>query len=178
MLVYRAGGMTRRTLKQVMHRLLVGTLPPDRVDAVAQSFADRFAAHHIYDGARARIAADRAAGYRIVVATAAHRYYSARIAAALGIDDVVATEAAVDARGRVTSGIAGANCYGPDKLAMIELWMAQQRIDRADAHVRFYSDHATDEPTLAWADEAFAVNPHPPLRRLAAERGWPILDWR
>ena len=178
MLTYRAGLIERRTLKQVMHRLLVGTIPPEKVDAVAGSFADRFAERHIYDEARARIADDRADGYRIVVATAAHRYYSAKIAATLGIDDVIATEAASDPRGRVTSRIRGANCYGPDKLAMIEGWMAREGIARADAHIRFYSDHATDEPTLAWADEPFAVNPHARLQKLASERGWPILDWR
>lgn len=177
MLTYRAGLIERRTLKQFMHRLLVGTLAPDQSAAVAQAFADSFA-RHIRRGARAQIAADRAAGYRIVVASAAHRFYASRIAAALGIDDVIATEAKVDRQGRVTHRIAGANCYGADKLAMIEAWMACQGIARADTHVRFYSDHATDEPTFVWADEAVAVNPHAKLRTLAAARGWPIVDWR
>ena len=84
----------------------------------------------------------------------------------------------IDAAGRVTSRIAGPNCYGADKLAMIEAWMAAQGIAREDAHVRFYSDHATDAPTFEWADEGMAVNPHAKLRTLAADRGWPILDWR
>lgn len=177
MLTYRAGLIERRTLKQLMHRLLVGTLSPDDSAAVAQSFADSFA-RRVYDAARARIAADRAEGYRIVVATAAHRFYAARIAAALGVDDIVATEAALDARGHVTHRITGANCYGADKLAMIREWMAREGIDRADAHIRFYSDHATDAPTFDWADEPIAVNPHAPLRAMATARGWPILDWR
>lgn len=177
MLAYRAGGMSRRSLKQIMHRLLVGPLPRAEVDTLAQSFADGFA-RHVYADARARIAADRAEGYRIVIATAAHRYYAERLAAALGIDDVVATEATVDARGRVTSQIAGANCYGADKLAMIAAWMAAEGIARDRARVRFYSDHVTDAPTFEWADEAIAVNPHAKLRTLATERGWPILEWR
>ncbi|MES2337335.1 MAG: HAD-IB family hydrolase [Pseudomonadota bacterium] len=178
MLAYRVGRIDRRTLKQGMHRLLVGPLPPDQAAAVAQSFADRFVVRHIYPAARQRIAADRAAGYRIVIATAAHRFYASRIAAALGIDDVVATEAAIDAHGRVSSRITGANCYGPDKLAMIQAWMAGEGLARDTTHVRFYSDHATDAPTFDWADEAIAVNPHARLRRLAAARGWPILEWR
>jgi HAD superfamily hydrolase (TIGR01490 family) len=178
MLGYRAGLMTRARLKQVMHALLIGPLSADEAQRVAQNFADRFAARHIYDAARARIAADRAAGYRVVIATAAHRFYAQRIAAALSVSDVVATEARVAPDGRILPGIAGANCYGADKLAMIERWMADAGIARDDAHIRFYSDHATDAPTLDWADEAFAVNPHARLRALAAERGWPILDWR
>ena len=39
------------------------------------------------------IAADRAAGYRLVMATASHGYYAAGIARRLGFDDVIATQA-------------------------------------------------------------------------------------
>ncbi len=177
MLTYRAGLIERRTLKQLMHRLLVGTLSRDAAAAVAQSFADSFA-RHIRRGAKAQIAADRAEGYRIVVASAAHRFYAERIAAALGIADVIATESVVGPDGAITAAIDGANCYGADKLAMIERWLARQGIDRGDAHIRFYSDHATDAPTFDWADDAIAVNPHAKLARLAAARGWPIVDWR
>ena len=177
MLTYRAGAIQRRTLKQIMHRLLVGPLPRAEVDRVAQAFADGFA-KHVYDDARAQIAADRADGYRVVIATAAHRYYAEKIAAGLGIDDVVATDAASDAQGRVTSRIFGPNCYGADKLAMVQVWMAEQGIEREQAHVRFYSDHVTDAPTFEWSDEPVAVNPHAKLRMLAAERGWPIRNWR
>ncbi len=61
---------------------------------------------------------------------------------------------------------------------MIEAWMQSAGIARGDAHVRAYSDHVSDAPLLEWADEPFAVNAHGPLRGLAAERGWPLLDWR
>jgi phosphoserine phosphatase len=61
---------------------------------------------------------------------------------------------------------------------MIEAWMAREGIARTDAHVRFYSDHVSDAPTLDWADEAFAVNPHAPLFALATEKGWDVLRWR
>jgi phosphoserine phosphatase len=44
-------------------------------------------------------------------------------------------------------------------------------------HVRFYSDHVSDAPTFAWADEPVAVNAHGPLRALARARGWRIEDW-
>lgn len=178
MLAYRAGLMSRAALKRRMHALLVGPMPAADLERLTRSFADRFVARHIHDAARDRIAADRAEGYRVVVATAAHRFYAAKIAGALRIDDVVATEARIAADGTVLPGISGANCYGEDKLAMIRAWMTREGIDRADAHIRFYSDHATDAPTLEWADEAIAVNPNPRLLELAGVRGWPILVWR
>jgi phosphoserine phosphatase len=60
---------------------------------------------------------------------------------------------------------------------MIKAWMAAEAIDRSQAHIRAYSDHVSDAPMLEFADEAFASNPHPPLAKLAAERGWTRVDW-
>ena len=169
----------RAGLKQFSQRLLLGgALSADEMARVAQAFAGHEAAHGVLQGARAQIAADRAAGYRLVMATASHGYYAAAIGRLLGFDDVIATEAKRDGQGRILSLIEGDNCYGPAKLRRIEGWMAAQGIARGGAHVRAYSDHVSDAPLLGWADEGFAVNAHGPLRRLAAERGWPLLDWR
>lgn len=167
----------RARLKEITHRLLLGrVLPAMRVAAAAARFADEIVAHGVFAGALERIAADRAAGYRIVLATASYRFYAQAIGDRLGFDAVIGTEAASDAAG-IVARIAGENCYGAAKLRRIEAWLADARITRGDVAVRFYSDHVSDAPTLAWADEAFAVNPHPPLRTLAAARGWTVLEW-
>jgi len=173
------GVIDRDGLKQAMHRLLLGQRSdPATLVATAEAFADRFVARHVLDGARARIAADRAQGRRVVIATAAHRFYAEPIARRLGVDDVIATGAQRDGAGRILSAIEGRNCYGAAKLAMIRDWMDEQGIARSETHVRFYSDHVTDRPTLEWADEAVAVNAHPPLARLARAQGWRQEDWR
>ncbi len=171
------GLIHRDRLKQVMHRAALGTLSPDHAEAVAAGWLTRFGPKHIRAKARAQIAADRADGYRIVIATAAYRFYAAGIARDVGADALIATETAVDARGHLLPRIAGGNCYGPGKLAMIQGWMARENIVREDAIVRFYSDHVSDAPTFDWADEAVAVNPHAALRRLATHRGWRQVDW-
>ena len=57
-------------------------------------------------------------------------------------------------RAGVGMRIAGGNCYGPAKRAMIEAWLADQGINRAAAYVRVYSDHVSDVPSFDWADEA------------------------
>jgi HAD superfamily hydrolase (TIGR01490 family) len=172
-LVDRAG------LKQVAQRLLLGgALPAAEMARVAEAFAEHEVAHGVLHGARERIASDRAAGYRLVMATASHGYYAAAIARRLGFDDAIATEAQRDGQGRILSLIEGDNCYGPVKLHRIEAWLAEQGIARSEAYVRAYSDHVSDAPLLGWADEGFAVNAHGPLRALAGEKGWPLLDWR
>jgi HAD superfamily hydrolase (TIGR01490 family) len=169
--------LNRAQLKQVTQHLLLGRRMRDiDAQAAAAQFADHVVASGVFAGARAQIAADRAAGYQLVMATASYRFYAGAIAERLGFDDVVATE--VDRAGdRLKARIAGENCYGPAKLRMIEAWMAAKGIERANAEVRFYSDHVSDAPVLAWADQGFAVNAHGALRMLAKERGWPIVDW-
>ena len=169
----------RAGLKQLSQRLLLGrALAPADLETVAETFAAAEIASGVLHGARERIEADRAAGYRLVMATASHGYYAAAIARHLGFDDVVATQARRDGQGRILSLIEGDNCYGPVKLRMIESWMQRAGIARDDMHVRAYSDHVSDAPLLEWADQGFAVNAHGPLRALAAARGWPLLDWR
>ncbi len=170
---------SRGQLKQAAQRLLLGgALSPAEIERVAESFAAHEAEHGVLEGARERIAADRAAGYRLVMATASHGYYAAGIARRLGFDDVIATQARRNDAGHVLPLIDGDNCYGPAKLRMVEKWLAAQGLARGDVHVRAYSDHVSDAPLLEWADEAFAVNAHGPLAALARRRGWPLLDWR
>lgn len=178
-LLRAAGVLDRDELKQAMHRLLIGhRRQPAELARVADAFAERFVARHIYEGAARQMALDRAEGRRVVIATAAHRFYAGAIAARLGVNDLIATEAQRDGAGEVLSVINGANCYGAAKQAGIAAWLVAQGLDRDAVHIRFYSDHASDRPTFEWVDEPVAVNAHPPLARLARERGWEIMDWR
>jgi HAD superfamily phosphoserine phosphatase-like hydrolase len=134
-------------------------------------------AKNVRAGALEQIAKDRAAGYRLVLATASYRLYVEAIARRLGFDTVIATDHVGQDLPYVRAKISGENCYDTGKLRMIKAWMAAEAIDRSQAHIRAYSDHVSDAPMLEFADEAFASNPHPPLARLAAERGWTRVDW-
>lgn len=177
-LAYLAKAIDRARLKEITHRLMIGrAIPPAELAVVAEAFADDMAATNLFTDARARVEADRAAGWEPVLATASHGYYAQAIAARLRIATVIATAARRDADGNVLAGLEGENCYGPAKLRLIEAWMAREGIAREDIRVRFYSDHVSDAPVLEWADEPFAVNAHGPLRKLAAAKGWTVLDW-
>lgn len=175
----RAAGLIHRDrLKEVMHRLLLGPkVPAARLYEVADEFADRIVRSHLRPGAVAQLASDRAEGRRIVIATAAHRFYADPIAERLGVADLIATEASHDRAGALLPELDGPNCYGAVKQAMIADWFAGTKLDRANTHIRFYSDHASDRPTFEWVDEPVAVNPHAKLRTLAVERKWQVADW-
>ncbi|HEY0114684.1 MAG TPA: HAD-IB family phosphatase [Allosphingosinicella sp.] len=168
----------RARLKELNYRLLIGRVAPQRLEPVIESFADAQVAGNILPGARARIAQDKAAGRRLVLATASYRLYAAAIARRLGFDDVIGTAQGIDSTGRVLARIDGANCYGAAKHDMILAWLEQEGLDRDALHIRFYSDHVSDAVVHHWADEAYATNAHRRLLDLARVEGWEVLDWR
>ncbi|MFL6846159.1 MAG: HAD family hydrolase [Allosphingosinicella sp.] len=179
MLAYAAKLIDRGRLKEINYTLLVGRgVAPERLEPVVESFADKQLATNILPGARRAIAADRAEGRRLVLATASYRLYAAAIARRLGFDDVVATETSLDLKGRAIARIDGANCYGPAKKDMILAWLKREGLDRDALHIRFYSDHVSDHHVHRWADEAVAANAHTRLVRLAKAEGWEVVDWR
>jgi HAD superfamily hydrolase (TIGR01490 family) len=178
MLGYGLRLMTRARLKEINQSLLLGPhIAPAELAPLTASFAERTYRLNTLPGALKQIEADRAAGRRLVLATASYRLYVEAIAAKLGFDDVIATNSIIGIDARVTAKIDGENCYGPAKLRMIEAWFAAQRIGRGAVRVRFYSDHASDAPVMEWADEAFAANPSRAMRLLAEKRGWQMVNW-
>lgn len=169
----------RAQLKQFSQILLIGRrVPKAHFAKYLESHADLVVGKNVYPQLLARVAEEKAAGYRHVMATASYRLYVEAIAKRLGFDDVIATDLSTDASGHVLARIDGHNCYDAAKLEQVKLWMKQHGLERAHCHIRAYSDHVSDAPLLNYADEPFATNPHGPLARLAETKGWPILDWR
>ena len=174
-LAHLAGVVSRGRLKAMTQALLMGGGPHRaRVEAVAADYAVRVAERNVFPAALAQLAADRAEGRRIVIATASNVFYARAIAARLGIADVVATEMAWEGE-RLRPRLAGPNCYGAAKLALVEAWLAHERL--TGAHLRVYSDHVSDLPLLEHAAEPIAATPSPALRAIAVARGWRVVDW-
>ena len=178
MIAYAARLIDRAKLKEINHHLLLGAhIHPGELKPLVDRFAERQVAGNIRPGARKAISRDRAEGRRLVLATASYRLYADAIADRLGFDDVIGTGSIIGLDERVHAKIAGENCYGPAKKRMIADWVETSGLKGVHGHVRFYSDHVSDQPVFEWADEPVAVNPHAKLRRLAEQRGWAIEDW-
>jgi len=178
MLGYMLRFIDRSRAKELNQALLIGRrVSRARVLPAVESYADRVVAGNVRTGALAQIARDRAEGYRLVIASASYRLYVEPIAARLGFDDVIATDHFSQDVDYIRARIAGENCYDVAKLRMIQAWMAREGIDRAQVHLRAYSDHVTDAPLLDYADEGYAANPHGALERLAGREGWPVVRW-
>lgn len=175
---YLAGLLSRARLKEINQAIMIGpAIEAEKLAAICESFADQTVTEDVYPQAAARIAADRRRGRRLVLASASYAFYVLPIARRLGFDDVIATGSLRDGEGRVLARIDGENCYGGAKLRMIEAWVAAHVPDRGAARVRFHSDSESDLPVFEWSHERIAVNPTSKMRRLAEQRGWPIIAW-
>lgn len=178
MLAYVLRLIDRGRLKEINHHLLLGRrIHPRHLKPLVDSFADKQLATNIRPGARIAIARDKAEGRRVILATASYRLYADTIAERLWFDDVIGTGSVIGLDERVHAKIAGENAYGEAKMRMIADWVEKSGLKGRHGHVRFYSDHVSDQPAFEWADEPVAVNPHGKLRRLAEERGWAIENW-
>jgi HAD superfamily hydrolase (TIGR01490 family) len=178
MLGYMLRLLSRTRVKEINQGLLMGfRIRRAEIMPAVEAYAAKVTAGNVRKEALDQIAADKAAGYTLVIASASYRLYVEPIARRLGFDVVIATDHFTQGIDYIRAKIAGENCYDVAKLAMIRAWLAAQGVDRSAVHVRAYSDHVSDAPLLDYADEGFAANPHEPLAKLAQVKGWPILRW-
>ena len=147
----------RNRFKPAAIRLMLGAnIAPARAEKLAADFAAWRVPGDVPPGAAACIARDRAQGYRLLMATAAPEFYAGAIADALGFDAIVASRHQRDAAGNWLPRLDGPNCYGDEKARRVAEWLAANTA-AATAHIRAYSDHASDAPTFALANESWLV---------------------
>ncbi|NNC46840.1 MAG: HAD-IB family phosphatase [Sphingomonas sp.] len=176
LLAFLFGMIDRARLKEWNHRLLIGhRLSREKLSPLVRSFAERVMRSNIRPGTHAALAKDREDGRMLVMATASYRFYAAAIGEKLGFDHIIGTNSVLGLDAEVHARIDGENCYGPAKLRMIEAWLLEHNV--VPGHVRFYSDHHSDQPAFDWSDEPVAVHPDPKLLAIAKARGWRIEDW-
>jgi phosphoserine phosphatase len=172
LIAYGLGAYGRKELKEATQALMMGRqVPRAKVSRAAERFAAGFGAREELAGALAAIAADRAAGREVWLATASCRYFVEALARRWGIDRVIATENHWEGE-LLSNRIRGENCYEMGKLRMI-----LAALPTRPPAVTFTSDHVSDLVVLDWADEPVAANPSPALRRVAEARGWRLVDW-
>lgn len=126
--------------------------------------------------ARALVRAHQQDGDTVILVTATNEFVTRPIAQAFGIDELIAIELARGPGGWITGEIQGTPSFREGKVRRVGDWLAARGLDWDRAHVTFYSDSMNDLPLLERAQQPVATNPSPPLRALASERGWRILD--
>jgi HAD superfamily hydrolase (TIGR01490 family) len=171
--VYLVGGADHdqmEKMRQFMSQLCAGW----DVATVREIVADTI--HNIvdplvYDEAVGLIDEHQLAGRDVVIVSTSGTEVVDPIGEMLGADHVIATRLAV-AEGRYTGEIEY-YAYAEEKANAVRALAEERGYDLAACYA--YSDSVTDVPMLEAVGHPFAVNPDRELRRIANERGWPVL---
>jgi HAD superfamily hydrolase (TIGR01490 family) len=127
----------------------------------------------VYDEAVDLIEQHHASGRDVVIVSSSGTEVVEPIGELLGADHVIATQMEI-VDGCYTGEI-GWYVYGSTKAEAIRQLAETESYDLSESYA--YSDSATDLPMLEAVGHPCAVNPDRALRRAAARRGWPVLDF-
>lgn len=165
-----------------IHAYVEASTAPIRARPIAEANAlhERFMAEVIRPNLRPAaldlVREHRRRGDRIALVTATNDFVTAPIAAALGIETLIAVRLERLADGTITGRIAGTPSFREGKVQRVDEWLAAGgRSWRDFERVTVYSDSMNDLPLLERASEPVATNPSPELEALAQEQGWRIL---
>lgn len=171
--LYKVGLLSRGTLKELMLRAALGRVSRETLHEQVNRFVTRCLEVGVRPGALRTIEQHKAAGDRLILATASFAFYADELGRRLGFNSVVATRCRWEGD-QLSCRIDGGNCRGPLKLALLE----ERHPELETLHeIVAYSDHHADIPLLSWADRAVAVNPTSRLRKAAARANFDIVDW-
>ena len=120
------------------------------------------------------LAAHRADGRTLVLATTSPHDLIDPLGRALGFDDVIATRYQ-EIDGNYTGRLVGRFIWGTGKRDAARQWATERGIDLADCHA--YSDSFFDVPLLSAVGHAHPLNADPRLAAVSVTRRWPLEHW-
>jgi HAD superfamily hydrolase (TIGR01490 family) len=174
--VFRLGGADEQQMARIRDYIaaLCKGWRVDQVSQIVNETLHELISPYIYAEAATLIDEHRAAGRDVVVVSSSGEEMVRPIAEQLGIDSIIATRMVV-ADGRYT-GEVDYYAAGPTKAEAARDLAKRRGYDLASCYA--YSDSVSDVPLLETVGYATVVNPDRGLRRVASERGWPVLEFR
>jgi HAD superfamily hydrolase (TIGR01490 family) len=162
-------GQTAETAMAFLEGLSVETMREIVAEAVDSALRP-----HVYREALELVAAHRERGERSFIVSAALQEIVDALVAELRLDGGVGSAAEV--RDGAYTGRLERRLYGAAKAGAVVALAAEEGIELESSTA--YSDSASDVPFLEAVGRAVVVNPDRALRRIAAERGWPVRRFR
>lgn len=166
--------ISRRLFNEVFFRQYRG-LRHDWLVSQADALFDEEIRPKVFAGTARLLDDDRARGYRLVLVSGGFDFDLAPFVREFGFDDLISN------RLEFHNGVATGRVIDPllaeaEKVNAIRRYCAEYNVDAARA--KAYSDSLSDLPMLEVVGSPAAVNPDRRLRKIAVERGWPVLDLR
>lgn len=116
----------------------------------------------------------RRQGHRLFLLTGCPEFLIRPLADELGIESLIGTRLE-ESNGICTGRLIPPHPYGEAKRRLLEIWAVNKGIHLAASHA--YADSPADQAVLEAVGHPHVVNPNHRMRRIAAARGWPILEW-
>lgn len=146
----------------------------EQVQQIIRETLDELINPYVYAEAATLIGEHRAAGRDVVLVSGSGDEMVRPIGEALGITEIIASRMVVH-DGRYTGEI-DFYAAGENKVVEVQKLAAERGYDLTESFA--YSDSVTDVPLLSCVGHPTAVNPDRALRRIAIERGWPMLEFK
>jgi HAD superfamily hydrolase (TIGR01490 family) len=174
-LQFRVSGANHRRMEKIREQVsqTCQGWPADQVIEIVTRNLERLILPYVYAEARALLSEHRGAGQDVIIVSTSGQEVVAPIGALLGAETVIATRMRI-ADGRYT-GEVEFYAYGEAKAAQVRELAGERGYSLP--HCYAYSDSVTDLPMLELVGHPRVVNPDRALRRVAAERGWPVLSF-
>ncbi|MCY3538731.1 MAG: HAD-IB family hydrolase [bacterium] len=172
--VYRMTGADQDKLDRLRDHLIGLTkgMKASRIRELVEETIEDVVTPLVYEEALELIKQHRQEGRKVVILSISPEEVVEPLAAHLGVRQVIATRSEIDQDGHYVGELsfyAGGTAKAEAIGRMAEEW----GIDLGDCYA--YSDGITDLPMLEAVGHPVAVNPDRGLRKIAEERGWPIV---
>ena len=163
---------SRRAFNVVFYRQYAG-FEEAWLRSRSQAMFEREILPKMFPYAKARVAADRRAGYKTVMVSGGLDFALQAAAEYLAFDDLIANRLEF-AEGVATGRVVAPLLAGREKVEAMRAYCERRGLAMAEA--KAYSDSKSDMPMLEAVGNPAVSNPDARLRRAALERSWPIYD--
>ena len=146
----------------------------DKVKRIVSETIDSIVDPIVYEEAVELIREHQEAGREVIVISSSGNEVVEPIGERLGVDLAIGTQMAI-AEGRYTGEILF-YAYGKGKAEAMQRLAEERGYDLDESYA--YTDSVTDLPMLEVVGHPVATNPESDLRKVAEQRGWPIIEFR
>ena len=163
---------SRRLFNEVFYRQYRG-MRKEWLVAKAEELFEKEIRPKIYPRAEEPLSSDRQQGFRLVLLSGGLDFALAPAVRHFGFDDLICNRLVYE------DGVASGEVVSPllaeqEKVAAVDRFCREYNVDTARS--KAYSDSLSDLPMLEAVGLPSAVNPDRRLRRVANDRGWPVLN--
>jgi len=147
---------------------------PSVIEACAKEFIKDDILNRVSGKGRERLEAHRQSGHQLILISGAPDFLIAPLAAALNVPTLFA--ARLERRGSLYTGsVVPPLPYGSGKRQLIVSHAQEKGLELASSFA--YGDSPGDTDILDLVGYPVVVNPIRGMRRVARERGWPVVKW-